>query len=78
MATQATARSKESDWTKPQAMAIPKEGYFELTRLINGSDSLAFSFCSAIFICGPGITGPINRFTTEDLSWDANLCLYHP
>ena len=32
MATQATAISKESDWTKPQAMAIPKEGYFELTK----------------------------------------------
>ena len=32
MATQATARSKESDWTKPQAMAIPKEGYFNLEK----------------------------------------------
>lgn len=27
--TQST-RPKESDWSKPQAMAIPKEGYFEL------------------------------------------------
>ena len=24
------ARSKKGDWTKPAAMAIPKEGYFEL------------------------------------------------
>jgi hypothetical protein len=24
--------SRERDWTKPQAMAIPKEGYFELER----------------------------------------------
>jgi hypothetical protein len=32
MATQATARLMESDWTKPQAMAIPKEGYFQLTK----------------------------------------------
>jgi hypothetical protein len=29
MATQATARPKEGDWTKPDAMAIPKEGYFK-------------------------------------------------
>ena len=28
MATPAHARPKESDWTKPAAMAIPKEGYF--------------------------------------------------
>ena len=33
MATPATATpSKERDWTKPQAMAIPKEGYFELEK----------------------------------------------
>src|SRR6201984_441225 len=30
MATPAPARPKESDWTKPAAMAIPKEGYFKL------------------------------------------------
>lgn len=30
MATQATASAKETDWTKPAAMAIPKEGYFKL------------------------------------------------
>ena len=30
MATQATASAKEADWTKPAAMAIPKEGYFKL------------------------------------------------
>ena len=30
MATQATASAKEPDWTKPAAMAIPKEGYFKL------------------------------------------------
>jgi hypothetical protein len=28
MATPAPARIKESDWRKPAAMAIPKEGYF--------------------------------------------------
>ena len=28
MATPGPARPKESDWTKPAAMAIPKEGYF--------------------------------------------------
>ncbi len=28
MATPGPARQKESDWTKPAAMAIPKEGYF--------------------------------------------------
>ncbi|MFZ0295043.1 MAG: hypothetical protein WAL52_15650 [Candidatus Sulfotelmatobacter sp.] len=35
MATVATAThstSTEHDWTKPQAMAIPKEGYFELEK----------------------------------------------
>src|SRR5262245_25616390 len=26
---QRVARRTESDWTRPQAMAIPKEGYFE-------------------------------------------------
>jgi len=30
MATQASASAKETDWTKPAAMAIPKEGYFKL------------------------------------------------
>jgi hypothetical protein len=30
MATPGPARPKESDWTKPAAMAIPKEGYFTL------------------------------------------------
>ena len=30
MATQPTASVKEPDWTKPAAMAIPKEGYFKL------------------------------------------------
>ena len=30
MATQAVAPEKEIDSTKPQAMAIPKEGYFKL------------------------------------------------
>jgi hypothetical protein len=30
MATPGQARLKESDWTKPAAMAIPKEGYFTL------------------------------------------------
>jgi hypothetical protein len=30
MATQAIASAKETDWTKPAAMAIPKEGYFKL------------------------------------------------
>jgi hypothetical protein len=30
MAAQSTVRTKESDWTKPRAMAIPKEGYFKL------------------------------------------------
>ncbi|HEY1924431.1 MAG TPA: hypothetical protein VGG58_04210 [Candidatus Acidoferrum sp.] len=30
MATQAIASPKEGDWTKPAAMAIPKEGYFKL------------------------------------------------
>ena len=27
--SQAVARKKENDWTRPQALAIPKEGYFE-------------------------------------------------
>jgi len=27
--SQAVARGNENDWTKPQALAIPKEGYFE-------------------------------------------------
>ena len=26
------APSAERDWTKPQAMAIPKEGYFKLEK----------------------------------------------
>jgi hypothetical protein len=30
MTTQATASATETDWTKPAAMAIPKEGYFKL------------------------------------------------
>ena len=30
MATPITVKPKESDWTKPAAMAIPKEGYFTL------------------------------------------------
>ena len=30
MATPAPARPKEEDWTKPKALAIPKEGYFEV------------------------------------------------
>ena len=30
MATQAIASTKETDWRKPAAMAIPKEGYFKL------------------------------------------------
>jgi hypothetical protein len=30
MATQPIASAKETDWTKPAAMAIPKEGYFKL------------------------------------------------
>jgi hypothetical protein len=30
MATTMPARPKENDWTKPQAMAIPKDGYFQL------------------------------------------------
>ena len=30
MATQPIASAKETDWTKPAAMAIPKEGYFNL------------------------------------------------
>ena len=29
MATQVIAGQKENDWEKPQAMAIPKEGYFK-------------------------------------------------
>ncbi|MGB7039292.1 MAG: hypothetical protein WBD83_06635, partial [Xanthobacteraceae bacterium] len=28
--TQLMSRAKAGDWTKPAAMAIPKEGYFEL------------------------------------------------
>jgi hypothetical protein len=32
MATQAIASEKETDWTKPAAMAIPKEGYFKLQK----------------------------------------------
>ena len=35
MATVSTAtpsKPKEIDWTKPQAMAIPKEGYFEIEK----------------------------------------------
>jgi hypothetical protein len=31
MATPGQARPKQSDWTKPAAMAIPKEGYFTPT-----------------------------------------------
>jgi hypothetical protein len=30
MATQTIASTEETDWTKPAAMAIPKEGYFKL------------------------------------------------
>ena len=30
MATQEEASAKQTDWTKPAAMAIPKEGYFQL------------------------------------------------
>src|SRR3954462_6405323 len=30
MASPGAARAKESDWTKPAAKAIPKEGYFKL------------------------------------------------
>jgi hypothetical protein len=30
MATQSIGSAKETDWTKPAAMAIPKEGYFKL------------------------------------------------
>jgi len=30
MATQPIASAKETDWTKPAAMAIPKEGYFKV------------------------------------------------
>jgi hypothetical protein len=47
MATQATARLTENDWTKPQAMAIPKEGYFNLER-----DGMAQSFLKL-----PPVTG---------------------
>ena len=32
MATPASVRAKESDWTKPAAMAIPKEGYFKFEK----------------------------------------------
>src|SRR5215470_15667379 len=32
MATPVSARQKENDWTKPAAMAIPKEGYFKEER----------------------------------------------
>jgi hypothetical protein len=32
MATQAIASAKETDWIKPAAMAIPKEGYFKLQK----------------------------------------------
>ena len=32
MATLAIASAKETDWTKPAAMAIPKEGYFKLQK----------------------------------------------
>jgi hypothetical protein len=32
MATQAIASEKETDWAKPAAMAIPKEGYFKLQK----------------------------------------------
>jgi hypothetical protein len=32
MATQAIASTKETDWRKPAAMAIPKEGYFKLQK----------------------------------------------
>src|SRR6266436_86480 len=32
MATPAPARPKETDWTKPAAMAIPKDGYFTLEK----------------------------------------------
>lgn len=32
MAAPASAKAKDSDWTKPAAMAIPKEGYFTLEK----------------------------------------------
>jgi hypothetical protein len=32
MKTKAIATPKQSDWTKPAAMAIPKEGYFKLEK----------------------------------------------
>ena len=32
MATPAPARPKETDWTRPAAMAIPKDGYFTLEK----------------------------------------------
>ena len=32
MATAAPARPRENDWTKPAATALPKEGYFTLTK----------------------------------------------
>jgi hypothetical protein len=32
MATPAPARPKETDWTKPAAMAIPRDGYFTLEK----------------------------------------------
>src|SRR5260370_18879873 len=35
--TSAVALSERDDWTKPQALAIPKEGYFKLERGRYGS-----------------------------------------
>jgi hypothetical protein len=32
MATPASVKPKDGDWTKPAAMAIPKEGYFTLEK----------------------------------------------
>ena len=32
VATETPSTSTEHDWTKPQAMAIPKEGYFKLEK----------------------------------------------
>ena len=33
VATEIPSTPKERDWTKPRAMAIPKEGYFELEKV---------------------------------------------
>jgi len=76
MATPGPVRPKESDWTKPAAMAIPKEGYFTLEQGRYGSIFPKTPVCHGFSVVAKVKDGREQaRYKVNSLGFAANAIL---